>query len=199
MIYRLWCQLTSSDVKSWQLQTLDAWDGVVHGKRVFDQVVVRQWRSEIAIVLGRSCAAGLWDFDGFFDSIPTGVFSSKFVASSYPLRQALLSLQSHLAPHILTASGAIGPVVCPSSSILAGCFSSVLFVKVFLREGPSEVAGATHAVQGVYVNDVSHFREGVALEEADAIVDGGAAIVNVSRKGGLRFLRILRLWLLPVP
>ena len=36
MLYRLWCKLTGSEVKSWQLETLDSWDGAAAGKRVFD-------------------------------------------------------------------------------------------------------------------------------------------------------------------
>ena len=153
---------------------------------VFDAAAVRQVKAEIAIANGDCCAAALWDWKEFFDSVPPELLANSLRATAFPAPEASLGLQMHCAPRSFTAMGSVGATCLPSISILPGCLLSIPFTRAFLAEEIEGVGSKTEAQQSLYVDDLSHTALGSYSSVFNAICDGAVALLGASRRLRLR-------------
>lgn len=118
---------------------------------------IRNFASEIHNYVGHAVVAVLYDFEKFFDSIRIDVLAAALKEMEFPMVDAVMALQQHLAPRIVQLQGLNSSSIVVDKSILAGCGLSIPFVYAYLHKGSKhlqeEHASAHHRT---YVDDCVH-------------------------------------------
>ena len=92
-------------------------------------------------------------------------------ATNFPLADAALAMQQHLAPRIIQVAGLCSALVCVNKSILAGCFYSIPLVELYLDQGNRDLeAMLPQAHHRTYVDDTSHLAFGERQYVIDTLV-----------------------------
>ena len=129
----------------------------------------RSMLSEIAVRNGFQVAGSFFDMAKFFDTVQTQPLFEAFVETGFPLVDAVMGLQVHMAPRVILINTVPSAPIIVDSSILAGCGYSVPWVKALLHPGSQELA-REHPMYRTYVDDVSNVSVGSAPDVQDEIV-----------------------------
>ena len=74
----------------------------------------------------------LIDYAKFFDTVDLEILIDKLIDNGYPLHEANMSLQQHMAPRILQCEGFSSQPIVVHRSIIAGDMQSVDFTRNYL-------------------------------------------------------------------
>ena len=133
-IYRLYMKLRGHLLEAWvkQISQCSPWDAAIPGGHIFERVLGRMLKGEVAIHTGNYHICLLLDLNKFFDSIDRDILAEEAIELGYPPLLLLLSMIVHSSPRVLLAEGQASTPIYPRVSTLQGCPSSVALAKAYL-------------------------------------------------------------------
>ena len=176
-LYRLWAKSRAHIVKTWEGTIRSKYDTAVKGMSALTAAADRSLWAEIQHYLGRESALALWDMEKFFDSISPEVLVDALNHTNFPPVDTIMGMQMHLAPRVIQVQQLSSLPMRIDTSILAGCFYSVPWVKATLYKGctildqESQDKNNEHPVIiKTYVDDITQAAKGTFSEVVDALI-----------------------------
>ena len=100
-LYRLWVRTRKYAIDKWE-KTLDKpYDTACKGSSALMAAAHRSMLSEIAVRNGFQVAGSFFDMAKFFDTVQTQPLFEAFVETGFPLVDAVMGLQVHMAPRVI--------------------------------------------------------------------------------------------------
>ena len=181
-IYRLYMKLRGHLVDAWvqQISPCSPWDAAIPGGQIFESLLTRMLKGELAIQTGSYHVCLLLDLNNFFESIDRDLLMEEALELGYPPLLLLLSMIVHSSSRVLLAEGQASTPIYPRISILQGCPSSVALAKAYLYR-------PLHALKEAFPEaDISNWLDDLAFDH------GGHDMEPLVETMTLLFLQIQR-------
>jgi hypothetical protein len=168
-LYRLWARTRRLPVATWEAKLVKPYDTAGKGSSALLAAADRSMFAEIAVRNKKKVCGSFFDLRKFFDTIQPVPLFEAFVDTSFPLIDALMGFQMHMAPRVILVNTIPSIPIRIDASILAGCIYSVPWVKSLFHPG-SKMIMYDHPRYKTYVDDVSNIAAGYGPDVQDAII-----------------------------
>ena len=147
-LYRTWGRLRGHRVQGWDAAKAGFWDAAVAGNDPLKEAVMREMLSEAAVACGHHVGQLAFDQAKCYDHIPPEKVVSTGLKLGFPPKILYLGILAHRSARVVTLDGASSQPVVPQRSLLAGCFQSVSWTRLYFYELLDE---AHRKLQGTFV------------------------------------------------
>jgi len=141
-IYRVWSRLRKCHVQDFDQKKAGHWDAAIRGSSALRTTIMRELLNEGAVKNNMFVTQLGWDLAKFYDHIDPAKVAEKGLQLGYSAKIMYLGLLVHKAARVLVQDQACSLPRLPDKSVIAGCFQSVSWSRIYLYE----VLDAAHKV-----------------------------------------------------
>ena len=183
--YRLWARSSVEQVKAWEQVIEQPWMAASTGRQPTDSV----WRTEVlaeeAQSRGEYAACLTMDISAFYEHVSHEKLASLALDLGFPVGPLRAALRSYKWPRFVTHQKMVGPGICPTRGIVAGCTFATYLVKAYYCKAFGSLhhlwrEAALTANLDVFLDDITvSGRASSPQKLVSMMLDNGRAVVEV--------------------
>ena len=134
--YCIYTRAHGDQVKLWDDERGGFWDDALRNSSALRAAYLCRVLEESMVATKTGEAAGVyWDLEAFYDTVDIVILIDQLLATDWPVRQAAVALQVHIAPRTITGVGLVSAVTHQVyTSLIAGCQYSNSVLHALLHE-----------------------------------------------------------------
>ena len=171
MIFRNQSRVLFHDVVKWELDNPRDYDSAQRGSSALQSALYKSLMAEMAHFNHQESIMLLADYEKFVDTVDLPLLIQSFIDTGYPLHQANMSIQQHIAPRVIKAEGCSSQPIPINRSIIAGDMQSVAFTRSYLKDPMTKLDEDNPGVKPkLFVDDTSLYGAGPEGETYNKVI-----------------------------
>ena len=181
--YRLWSRAVVGQVKMWEERVDQPWMAASTGREPTDAV----WRTEVGAEESQArnefAACLTLDISAFYEHVSHSKLAQFAVQLGFPIGPLRAALRAYKWPRFVQHHRMVGPGLCPTRGIVAGCTFATSLVKAYYSVGFGSLyrlwlEASLPLGLDVYLDDITVAGRSASPEVLSSMmIDAGAAII----------------------